>query len=230
MPSTLIAETADGTCSISPTCAGQRVADRGLGDVVGGHRRRGLALGVVGGGRDAEPDRGVVRLLGEHQVAEQPGGAVDAEHQHAGRHRVEGAGVADLAGAGQPPDPGDHVVRGHPAGLVDDDQAGLAWSSARDLVGRSSSSTSRGLRYGSSSPAYVAPADEALTAASCSRALASSSSMWRAFSGQRVLDELERRRVPHPELLGDLGPDQSLGRLQRRRRAGEVVSPRRSTV
>ena len=27
---------------------------------------------------------------------------LDAEHQHAGRHRVERAGVADLAGAGQP--------------------------------------------------------------------------------------------------------------------------------
>ena len=64
-----------------------------------------------------EPDRGVVGLVGQRQVPEQPGRAVDAEQQHPGGHRVERAGVADLAGAGQPAHPGDHVVRGHPGGL-----------------------------------------------------------------------------------------------------------------
>ena len=72
-------------------------------------------------------------------MTEQPGGAVDAEHQHAGGHRVEGAGVADLAGAGQPADPGDDVVRRHPGRLVDDDQPGaqsllVAASGRRRLV------------------------------------------------------------------------------------------------
>ena len=102
-------------------------------DVVG---RDDLALGVVGGRDGPEPDGRVVGLLGEHQVAEQPGGPVDAEHEHAGGHRVEGAGVADLAGAGQPAHPGDDVVRRHARGLVDDDETGV------DHQGRSSSSGS----------------------------------------------------------------------------------------
>ena len=52
----------------------------------------------------AEPDGGVVVLVGEGEVTEQPGAASDADHQHAGGHRVERAGMADLAGAGQPAD------------------------------------------------------------------------------------------------------------------------------
>ena len=41
--------------------------------------------------------------------------------------------------------------------------------------------------------------------------------------GQGVVEELDARRVPHAELLGDLGADQTLGRLQRGSRAGEVL-------
>ena len=75
----------------------------------------------------ATPSRTVASyaLSVSEQVAEQPGGAVDAEHQHAGRHRVEGAGVADLAGAGEPAYPGDDVVRRQPGRLVDDDETAL---------------------------------------------------------------------------------------------------------
>jgi len=40
---------------------------------------------------------------------------------------------------------------------------------------------------------------------------------------ERVVDELQGRHVPHPELLADLGPDQALGRLQRGGRAVELV-------
>ncbi len=63
-----------------------------------------------------------VLLLGQRQVAEQPGGLLDADHQHPGGHRVERAGVPDPAGAGQPADPGHDVVRGQPGWLVDDQQ------------------------------------------------------------------------------------------------------------
>ncbi len=82
-------------------------------------------------------------------MPEQPGGPADAEHEHAGGHRVEGAGVAHLAGAEQPPHPGHDVVRGDAGGLVDDDEA-MAWT-----VGHASgsSSISRGFLYGSGSPA-----------------------------------------------------------------------------
>ncbi len=92
--------------------AGQRRADRVVVELVGRRAGEHLTLGVVGGGGDAEPDGGVVRLVGELQVAEQPGGPADADEQHAGGHRVERAGVADLAGAGEPPHPRDHVVGG----------------------------------------------------------------------------------------------------------------------
>ena len=40
---------------------------------------------------------------------------------------------------------------------------------------------------------------------------------------QRVEDELQRRRVPHAELLADLGADQALGRLERGRRADDLL-------
>ena len=102
--------------------AGQRLPDRGFGDVVRRSGRRHLTLGVVGGRRHAQAHRGVVRLVGEQQVTEQPGRTVDAEHQHPGRHRVERAGVADLARAGESSYAGYDVVGGHAARLVDDDE------------------------------------------------------------------------------------------------------------
>jgi hypothetical protein len=85
-----------------------------LGEAVGGGSCHELALGVVGRGGGPEPDGGVVHLVGQEQVAEQPGGPVDAEHQHPRRHRVERAGVAHLPGAGETAYLGDDVVRGHP--------------------------------------------------------------------------------------------------------------------
>ena len=46
----------------------------------------------------------------------------DPEHEHAGGHRVERAGVPDLAGGEHAAYPGDDVVRRHPRGLVDHNQ------------------------------------------------------------------------------------------------------------
>ena len=64
------------------------------------------------------------------QVPEQSGGAVDPEHEHPGRHRVQRACVTDLAGAGQAPYACDDVVGGHAARLVDDDQTARRCRSA----------------------------------------------------------------------------------------------------
>ena len=80
-----------------------------------------VAFGVIGDGRHAEPQRRFVRLVGQRQVAEQPGGAPDPEHQDAGGHRVEGAGMAHLPGAGQPTTAGNDVVA-RPAGRLVDHQ------------------------------------------------------------------------------------------------------------
>src|SRR5579859_4475011 len=111
----------------------------------GGRRDCGeLAFGVVGIARLAEPDRGVVLLLGQGQVAEQAGGLLDPDHQDAGRHRVQGARVTHPPGAGQPADPRHHVVRGQAAGLVDDDQA--VFAVRHSSSSSSSSSSSAGLR------------------------------------------------------------------------------------
>src|SRR5690606_11133813 len=91
---------------------------------------------------------------------------VGAEDEYAGGHRVEGAGMADLAGAGQLAHARHHPVRGDASGLVDDDQPGdgrfrdAHASSSPTSVSVSSSaalSSTRGLRYGSPSEAYVAP-------------------------------------------------------------------------
>ena len=156
-PSTLIADTDDGTCRMSPVSAATPAAIRRR------RRRRPprppatLALGVVGDRRDPEPDRRVVGLVVQGQVTEQLGRALDAEDEHAGRHRVERAGVTDPTGAGEPAHARHHVVRRQPGGLVDDDEPAESPASAhaaRDGARSSSSSSSTcGTRYGSGSPA-----------------------------------------------------------------------------
>jgi hypothetical protein len=82
----------------------ERPADRVLDEVGGRHRREHLTVEVIGGGRDAEPcDRRVglgPRLQGAHELRRPP----EAEHQDAGRSRVEGPGVPDAPRPGHPPD------------------------------------------------------------------------------------------------------------------------------
>ena len=117
LPSTLMALTPGGRCSIGPVnCAAAATiaswpmpAGRDIG-----HR---FALGVVGRRGQPEPDGGVVVLVVQGEMSEQPGGPADADQQDAGRHRIEGAGVAYPAGAGQPAHPGDDVMRREPGGL-----------------------------------------------------------------------------------------------------------------
>ncbi len=58
-------------------------------------------------------------------MAEQLRAALHAADENAGGHRVERARVADLAGAQDPPQPGDHVVAGQAGGLVDDHESGI---------------------------------------------------------------------------------------------------------
>jgi hypothetical protein len=69
-----------------------------------------IPLGVVGHRRLAEPYRRGIRLVTADEVGEQPGSRPQAEDEHAGGHRVEGARMADLAGAGEPADPADDIV------------------------------------------------------------------------------------------------------------------------
>jgi hypothetical protein len=81
-----------------------------------------LALGVVGHRAGTEPDRRVVGLVRQRKVTQQPGGPLDPEHQQAGGHRVERAGVTDAPGAGEATGARDDVVGGQTSGLVDQHQ------------------------------------------------------------------------------------------------------------
>ena len=209
---------------MSPTnvrsAAWTAASSRPLGVGGGDH----LALGVVGGGGHPQPDGGGVRLLGEHQVAEQPGGPVDPEHQHAGGHRVERAGVADLAGAGQPPHLRDDVVRRHPAGLVHHDQPGRPVHVRGHVVVVEVvlDGLLAGLAVGVGLAGVRRPragrGDLLVGLPGLGQQLVEVPGVLR----QRVVDELQRRHVPQPELLADLGADQPLGGLERRRRGGHL--------
>ena len=187
----------------------------------------------------AEPDGGLVRLVGAGQVAEQPGGTADADDEHAGGHRVEGAGVADPAGAGQPTHPGHHVVRGEARRACRRRRRRPRRRAARvtpvSAPRRLRVAARRPVSSASGVPVRVGVAGVlrarrrcAATSASDSRARASRSSMCRAFSGTRVEHERQRRRVPHAELAADLGPDQPGGALQGRRRWRRCRPPRRA--
>ena len=154
------------------------------------------------------------------EVGEQPGRPVDAEHEHAGRHRVQRAGVADLAGAGEPPDAGDDVVAGPalPAcrRRAARQRVGVSGrprpaSSVPALVARGSSSPSRRFLYGSASPAYVGAG--ARRGAPRRRAAAASASSVLEVGGglgDRVGDELQGRASAGCRLLADLGADHAL--------------------
>ena len=103
--------------------------------------------------------------------------------------------MADPAGAGEPADPGHHVVRGQPGGLVDDDQPvrprSPAWPRVVGVAGRRrprrprrrrSSRRACGTGRGRRRTAPVAACARA--SASAARARATRSSMCRASSGR----------------------------------------------
>ena len=80
-----------------------------------GVRRFGdFTVGVVGGAGRAEAEARRVALAHRLHVVGQPRRRADAHDEHAGRERVERAGVADLRLAREPPlHAVHHVARGH---------------------------------------------------------------------------------------------------------------------
>ncbi len=52
------------------------------------------------------------------------GKELDPDDQHTGGHRIQGAGVTDLAGAEEPSAARNDIMTGHTARLVDDDKPG----------------------------------------------------------------------------------------------------------
>ena len=126
----------------------------------------------------------------------------------------------DLAGAGQPAYPRDDVVRGHPARLVDDDQAGLRGHDevvvlvgvdlARLLVGVGLAGVRRTLAGRGHGLVGLPRLGQHVVEVA-------------GVLGQRVVDERQRRHVPHAELLADLGAEHALGRLERGRGADQVA-------
>ena len=78
---------------------------------------------VVGGGREAEPQRRTVRLLARGQEAREPRRAAEAQRQDARREGVERARVADAPRPERAARAVDDVVRRRAGGLVDDEDA-----------------------------------------------------------------------------------------------------------
>src|SRR5690606_1567359 len=148
-----------------------------------------LALGVVGRRGGAEPDRRVVVLVGADDVREQLGRAADAEHEHARGHRVERAGVADLARAREASGASDDVVARPPARLVDDDQAVGRGRPTRGTVARA-----LGTRAHRASPAAARPGpSDGSTVHRTSTASTGSSSAWAgAWTANSVLSSMPR--------------------------------------
>ena len=130
-------------------------------------------FGVVGRRRPAQPDAGDVFLLVDGQELREPRRPADHQRQHAGRQRIERAGVADPRDADRPPHPRHDVVRRGSGGFVDDQDAvhgrsAVGWSAGRccDRVAPASAGVASGRRframpgsdYDSVRPAMAAPA------------------------------------------------------------------------
>ena len=103
----------DGATQTRDDCPDLLLVHRGCVETV-----RGRALSVVGAGGHSEPHRAPVDLGFQREMPEQLSGALHAADEHSRGHRIQGACVPDPAGAQQPAQPGDDVVRSHPGGLV----------------------------------------------------------------------------------------------------------------
>ena len=77
-----------------------------------------VPLDILGGALPAQQKRPSVSLGHPLHVSDQPRGGADADHEHAGGERVEGAGVAGLDRSRQPFDEIDRLPRGHTGRLV----------------------------------------------------------------------------------------------------------------
>jgi hypothetical protein len=104
-----------------------KCAQRGL-DILARDRHRDrfarrLSEAIVGIRRHAQPHLGLIALRIAGQEPREPRRLAEHERQHAGRHRIERAGVTDARYAQQPPHAGNDVVRGRTFGLVDDEEA-----------------------------------------------------------------------------------------------------------
>ena len=58
--------------------------------------RQQFAIGIIGGGGLAEANRRLIGLVVFDDMVQQPRGVAESDDQHAGGHRVEGAGVPHL--------------------------------------------------------------------------------------------------------------------------------------
>jgi hypothetical protein len=94
-----LAEKAGGTCRRGPTSfahAARTSSSEGSRDAAGAER---LAQEVVRAGGEAQPHARAIQLLARREEPHQPRGLPQAHHEHAGRERVERAGVARLLDA-----------------------------------------------------------------------------------------------------------------------------------
>ena len=103
---------------VSPATAFSQLGVRDAGGIDSLERRR---LRVIRDRRQAEPNRRLVALVVSGDTGEQPRRLAARDDEHARRHRIERAAVADLARAEQPPHACNDVVGRRACRLVDDD-------------------------------------------------------------------------------------------------------------
>src|SRR5699024_537133 len=150
-------------------------------------------LCIIGVGAQTKTDRRLVGLLREGQMPEQFGALLDTQHQDPGGHRIQGPCMSHTTGACQSTSFGDHVVRGPIGGFVDHHDTALCHGTPAGRTWRRpgrpppkchslSSTSSRGVLYGSGSPTGFAPAARSAFSSSSCRAWASNCSMCCAFS------------------------------------------------
>src|SRR5665811_1085414 len=89
------------------------------GDIMG---RDDLTVCVVGNRGLTKTDRPGVRLVTPDEERQKLGGAIDAQDEDTGGHRVQRPSMADPAGTTEPSTAGDDVVAGPSGRLVDDEQ------------------------------------------------------------------------------------------------------------
>ena len=211
-------------------------ADVVLGQVAGGRDADDLALGVVGGGGDPEPrawrrrpSRSSIRCPSSRVARPTPststpvaiGSSVPAwptlRVPRARRARATTScevSPPGLSTTTRPVGPGPAVTC--PAGptLREVQRLVVEVVVLGDLAGLLVRVGLAGVRLDRGAAA---------TASSWARALASTSSRWRADSGSASGTNVSVGTCRMPELLADLGADQPLGRLQGRGRAGQLL-------
>ena len=98
-----------------------------LGDLRRAGRADELTFAVISGCLGAQSNRRRIGLRVRHQVRQETGAAIDADHQHTGGHRIQRARMPDFSGAKCAAQARNNVVTGHSGRFINDDNSGICY-------------------------------------------------------------------------------------------------------